>query len=104
MRILTKEAQEDRDEFNLRYANIGCTCFLSPSCSHCTHPGNPLCQEDDSCWEDVDLICVDNTGLEDKFDLGVEYKVEDSSENEFVYAYDKHGIKGTFFRNRFEIR
>lgn len=48
-RRLTAEAQADRDDFESR--DSGCTCFISPPCGHCTHPGNPHNQEDDECWE-----------------------------------------------------
>jgi hypothetical protein len=48
-RVLTDAAQADRDDFD---RNEGCcSCHISPPCSACTHPGNPLNQdEDDSCW------------------------------------------------------
>lgn len=50
-KILTKEAQIDRDAFERD--SQGCTCFISPPCSHCMHPGNPINQdEDESCWEE----------------------------------------------------
>lgn len=38
---LTDEAQAERDDFNAGYGNGGCTCFVSPPCGYCTHPGNP---------------------------------------------------------------
>lgn len=52
IRQLTEEAEAERHEFERDYGNQGCTCFLSPPCSFCTHPGNPMNQnEDDECWE-----------------------------------------------------
>lgn len=51
--ILTEEAQADRDDFTSEYGHKGnCSCFTGCApCSSCTHPGNPLNQEeDDSCW------------------------------------------------------
>lgn len=52
-RVLTEEAQAERDNFDSEYSNRGCTCFISPPCSFCTHPGNPVNQaEDDTAWED----------------------------------------------------
>ena len=49
---LTENAQDDRDEFDSYYADESCTCHIHPPCGKCTHPGNPLNQEDDeSCWE-----------------------------------------------------
>lgn len=50
-RRLTQAAEDDRANFDREYSDSGCTCFISPPCSHCTHPGNPLNQEDDDCWE-----------------------------------------------------
>lgn len=54
-RKLTKEAQADRDEFNFTYMfSNGCSCHLHPPCGFCTHPGNPLNQADESCYEKDD--------------------------------------------------
>lgn len=54
-RVLTEEAQFDRDTFEDEYRNRGCTCFISPPCSFCLHPGNPLNQEEsDDCWEYIE--------------------------------------------------
>jgi hypothetical protein len=52
-RVLTAEAKEERAEFVSEYGRDGsCCCHISPPCSSCTHPGNPMNQEeDDSCWE-----------------------------------------------------
>lgn len=105
MRVLTEEAENERASFESEFGNKGCTCFISPPCSFCTHPGNPLNQDnDDTAWEDVDLVCVDNKGIEDKFDEGVEYVVEDSDEKDFVYAYDKNGSRELVFRKRFDFK
>ena len=50
--VLTEEADNDRVDFLSDYADGGCSCFISPPCSYCIHPGNPQNQmEDDSCWE-----------------------------------------------------
>lgn len=48
IRELTPEAQDERDDYERYYG--GCSCHISPPCGACTHPGNPLNQEDDSCW------------------------------------------------------
>lgn len=50
---LTAEAQDERDDFDRgRREYGGCSCHISPPCGYCTHPGNPLNQdEDDDCWE-----------------------------------------------------
>jgi hypothetical protein len=53
-RELTPEAQADRDAFERDYDGGNCSCHLSPPCGSCTHPGNPLNQdEDESCWIEV---------------------------------------------------
>jgi hypothetical protein len=53
--VLTPESQADRDEFEEIDFN-GCSCFISPPCSFCTHPGNPQNQDDfDECWEPEDF-------------------------------------------------
>lgn len=52
--ILTPAAERDRSDFVMEYEDLGCTCFISPPCCYCTHPGNPLNQEeDDDCWMPV---------------------------------------------------
>jgi len=49
---LTDEAAAEQDDFERVHGDRGCTCFLSPPCSWCTHPGNPLNLEcDDTAWE-----------------------------------------------------
>ena len=51
MRRLTEAAQAERDAFERLNSTYGCSCHSMPPCSVCTHPGNPLNQEDDSNWE-----------------------------------------------------
>lgn len=52
--VLTAEAEHERMVFDREFDNAGCTCFISPPCSRCTHPGNPDNQaEDETCWEYV---------------------------------------------------
>jgi len=60
---LTEEARYNRESFEERdsetgcsLANRGCICFTGCApCSYCTHPGNPLNQEVDECWEEVQV-------------------------------------------------
>lgn len=50
-RRLTAEAEAARDEwFYTHKLGAGCTCWSSPPCPSCLHPGNPLNQETDDCW------------------------------------------------------
>lgn len=54
VRVLTEEAQGERDEFDSVYDGGSCSCHISPPCGSCTHPGNPMNQdEDDSAWRMV---------------------------------------------------
>lgn len=50
----TQQAKDDAEEFAAEYGDHGCSCHISPPCSYCCHPGNPLCQEADSCYELAD--------------------------------------------------
>ena len=51
-RVLTPEAQDDRDDFEAQYGDNGdCSCHVSAPCGSCMHPGNPMQQENnDACW------------------------------------------------------
>ena len=51
--------------------------------------------------EDETLICVDNIGMEDRFDVGIEYLVEEHTDPKMVFVYDKMGRKDEYFRTRF---
>lgn len=54
-RILKPEHQADRDDFVAKtYDGGGCSCHISPPCGWCTHPGNPLNQEEDKFYEEID--------------------------------------------------
>lgn len=44
-RELTDEAQIERDDWNREGNN--CSCHISAPCGCCTHPGNPMNQEED---------------------------------------------------------
>ena len=39
---LTDEWEAEAADFEREHGDRGCTCFISPPCSHCMHPGNPL--------------------------------------------------------------
>jgi hypothetical protein len=57
-RILSKEGQRQRDQFNKLYDGGNCTCHIQRSapCGSCMHPGNPANQEEnDEAWERVDV-------------------------------------------------
>lgn len=48
---LTDEAEAESDDFRRVYGDGSCSCFISPPCGCCTHPGNPLnLEEDDDAW------------------------------------------------------
>ena len=47
-------------------------------------------------------LCVDNTGIEDKFDEGIEYVCEKHPQKDMIYVYDRFGNKAEYLRKRFE--
>ena len=50
-RILTPEAEAERDDFERVHERRGCYCHISAPCGHCTHPGHPLAlAEDETAW------------------------------------------------------
>lgn len=54
MRKLKQFAQDDRDHFDAWDGE--CTCHYGiPPCGWCTHPGNPRNQEDEDCWESINV-------------------------------------------------
>lgn len=52
-------------------------------------------------YEDDVVKCIDNTGIEDKFDKGIEYVCEMHDDINMIYVYDKFGQKQECFRDRF---
>jgi len=44
-------------------------------------------------YENDVVVCIDNTGMEDKFDEGIEYIYEDHDTPGMLYVYDKLGQK-----------
>jgi predicted DNA-binding WGR domain protein len=58
-------------------------------------PGDNLVQLDEV------MVCIDNDGIEDRFDIGIEYLVKKHKDETMVYVYDKMGQKGEFFKVRF---
>jgi len=52
MKVLTEQAQSDRNSFEELYGKRGnCSCFQNAPCASCMHPGNPHNQEDNEFWE-----------------------------------------------------
>jgi predicted DNA-binding WGR domain protein len=49
-------------------------------------------------------VCLNNSGAEEKFDVGVEYVFEAHKDKSMIWVYDKFGAKGEYFRDRFEIK
>lgn len=50
--LLTEDALDEHLDFESEHSDRGCTCFLSPPCSYCTHPGNPTnLMEDENAWQ-----------------------------------------------------
>jgi len=53
--------------------------------------------------EDGVVICANNIGMEEKFDVGVEYVAEPHDDKTLIWVYDKFGQKGEYFRDRFHL-
>ena len=53
--------------------------------------------------KDFEVICINNVGIEDKFDQGVEYVAVALREVGFLTVYDKLGKKQTCMASRFKI-
>ena len=49
------------------------------------------------------VTCVDNTGIEENFDDGIEYVAEKHLDSQMVWVIDKFGQKGEFLKKRFPI-
>lgn len=65
-RVLHPDAEADRRDFVRAFGSDGnCSCHLSPPCGSCTHPGNPVNQEEDEeCWLDGDVHIGDSCGYQ----------------------------------------
>lgn len=66
-RILTKDAQKQREKFQKAYDGGNCTCFQRAPCGSCTHRGNPNNQEeDDDSWvhTNVKIFPLEEGGFE----------------------------------------
>jgi predicted DNA-binding WGR domain protein len=50
-----------------------------------------------------ELICRDNSGMEDRFDKNISYVCEPHPDAGLVYVYDKFGNKGEFLLERFGL-
>jgi len=52
--------------------------------------------------EEVIVECVNNAGMEDKYDAGIEYVGERHSDVTLLMVYDKFGVKQECFADRFK--
>ena len=94
MRQLTAEAQDERDCFEVYAMDHGtCTCFVSAPCDGCTHPGNPLNQEDDQFWEDVPEFTCDQVSAAVRNVLRPFVPVSDDPEEERLRRMLRPAIK-----------
>lgn len=63
-KVLTPEAEADREEFDREYDGGNCSCHISPPCGSCTHPGNPHNQDEyEDCWMDEPEPLPTNTRI-----------------------------------------
>lgn len=103
-----KQALEEED--------VETTNSALPRCTICgeempeTVAGNPACRactlikiknETIQVAEDDTVLCVDNLGITDRFDLDIEYVCERHSDNKMIWVYDKLGRKDEYFKDRF---
>ena len=70
-------------------------------CPDCMQKSKELAEKRKQSGEDEVLICVDNSGMDDRFDVGIEYLVEEHNDRSMIYVYDKMGRKDEYFRVRF---
>ena len=51
---------------------------------------------------EFEVECVNNAGIEDEFDVGVDYVAEPHEDDDsLLYVYSNHGLKRKLLRNRF---
>ena len=50
----------------------------------------------------MSVVCLDNVGLEDKFDLGAEYVVLPSKDKSMLVVRDRNGVGRECFAERFK--
>ena len=53
--------------------------------------------------KDAVAVCVDNSGIEDRFDKDVEYVCESSGDPDMLWVYDKYGKRDEWFSERFQV-
>lgn len=51
---------------------------------------------------DFDVLCLDATGIEDKFDVGSTYLAEHSPDQNYYFVYDRYGERSEYSVERFE--
>ena len=52
----------------------------------------------------VIVVCLDNTGYEDCFDVGIEYVGEVHDDVSMFWVYDRFGNRKELLKDRFEIK
>lgn len=60
-------------------------------------PEDVLNQEDTT----FEVVCVDNTGIDDRFDKDVEYVAKHHKDFKMIWVYDKFGKIDEYFKDRF---
>jgi len=53
--------------------------------------------------EGMVAVCLDNNGLVEGFDVGVEYVFEPHADKEMLWVYDRFGERKACFRERFKL-
>jgi len=53
---------------------------------------------------DLIVVCKDNAGIEDRFDVGIEYVAEKADDDDMLKVYDKFGNADEYFMDRFVVK
>jgi len=54
--------------------------------------------------ESLVAVCMNNTGVEGRFDVGVSYVFEEHDNKHMIWVYDKFGCKMELLQHRFQIQ
>jgi len=98
---LEKELDHNGNYADGTHVKVKCA---NPKCNNGAEDGQILCKkcfDESSNVEPDELICTDNTGCSEQFDVGISYVVEKHTVKDMLWAYDKNGIKTAIFRTRF---
>jgi predicted DNA-binding WGR domain protein len=76
--------------------------FLNPQPASVVSPSPVKPVQEVKLVQDFEVECINNLGLEDKFDVGVTYVAEHHDDKDLYWVYDKLGEKQSVFVERFK--